>query len=453
MLLFSAAQAAEAAVELPPPSTMVTMVGAVMLAVIVVLLITNKVSIIPVFGILPIIAALVLGFTLKDIQGFMNDGFKSVLNTVVLFSFAVMFFSLLSEVGMFDVIVNKVMKYLGNNVLAVMYVACFVTIISHLDGSGATTALVTIPTMLPIFKKMKIRSICIVAIMSIMSGAMNVTPWCASMLRVTSVVGVDAVELWRYLLPVQVCAIIFGLLMMIPMAMIEKRHGAGMDDAEFAELKANIDRPVEVKVSRPVLIFDMLLTLFMIVGLLLGWFGTALGFIVAFGLALVINFQGMKEQGNAIKRHAGPAINMVMTIIAIGVLVGIMNGTRMIEGMTNAILAVMPESLGQHLTMIVSLLVVPINTVIGSDNVYFALTPILQNIVSNYGVSSMAIATAVVIPCALAANITLIGPSPYLALGLAECTMGEHLKYTFKWIWLQAIVCILIAGIIGIIPF
>ena len=60
--------------------------------------------------------------------------------------------SLLSDVGMFDVIVNRVMKYLGNNVLVVLYIACFVTVISHLDGSGATTALVTIPTMLPIFK-------------------------------------------------------------------------------------------------------------------------------------------------------------------------------------------------------------------------------------------------------------------------------------------------------------
>jgi CitMHS family citrate-Mg2+:H+ or citrate-Ca2+:H+ symporter len=163
---------------------METVVGFIMLAIIVFLLVSNKTSIIPVFGILPILAAMALGYGIKDIQKFMNDGFGSVLNTVVLFAFAVMYFSILSEVGMFDVIVNKVMRYLGNSVLAVLYVASFVTIISHLDGSGATTALVTIPTMLPIFKKMKMRPICVVFVMSIMSGAMNITPWCASMLRV-----------------------------------------------------------------------------------------------------------------------------------------------------------------------------------------------------------------------------------------------------------------------------
>lgn len=427
--------------------------GFIMLAIIAVLLITNKTSIIPVFSIIPIICAFLLGFGLKDVQGFMNNGFSSVLNTVVLFSFAIMFFSMLSDVGMFDVIVNRVMGFLGNNVLIVMYIACFVTMISHLDGSGATTALVTIPTMLPIFKKMKIRPICIVAIMSIMSGAMNITPWCASMLRVTSVLSLDAQELWRYLVPVQAVAIIGGLLLMIPLSMVEKRNGAGMTDGEFAELKASLSKPAEVKVGKPVLIFDMILTLVLIVGLLRGWFGTAIGFIVAFGLALVVNYPAVKDQGGTIKKYGGPAINMVMTILAIGVMVGIMNGTGMIAEMTNALLSILPESLGKHLTFLVSLFVVPINTVIGSDNVYFALTPIMQGLVSNFGVSDMALATAMVVPCALAANVTLIGASPYLALGLADCTMGDQLKYTFKWIWLLGIVCTVFAAVIGRIPF
>lgn len=431
---------------------MTTAMGFIMLAIIVVLLISNKISIIPVFGIIPVVAAVILGYGLKEIQGFMNEGFASVLNTIILFSFAVMFFSLLNDVGMFDVIVNRVMKYLGNNVLIVLYIACFVTIISHLDGSGATTALVTIPTMLPIFKKMKMRPICVVFVMCLMSGVMNITPWCASMLRITSVTGLDAQELWRYLAPIQVFAIIGGLLLMIPVSLLEKKNGAGMTDEEFAELKATLEQPAKVSVPKPVLIFDMALTAFMIIGLLLGWFGTAIGFIVAFGLALIVNYPSVKEQGAKIKQYGGPAINMVMTIIAIGVLVGVMNGTGMIEGMTNSILAVLPESLGKHLCFLVSLLVVPINTIIGSDNIYFALTPIMQSIVGVYGVTDMALATSIVVPCALAAGITLIGPSPYLALGLADCTMGEHLKYSFKWIWLLAIFCTIFGVVIGKLP-
>ena len=143
---------------------------------------------------------------------------------------------------------------------------------------------------------------------------------------------------------------------------------------------------------------------------------TAIGFIVAFGLALIVNYPTTKAQGAKIKQYGGPAINMVMTIIAIGVLVGVMNGTGMIEGMTNAILGILPESLGKHLCFLVAL------------------------------------ATSIVIPCALAANVTLIGASPYLALGLADITMGEHLKYSFKWIWLLGIACTLFGAVIGKIP-
>lgn len=42
-----------------------------------------------------------------------------------------------------------------------------------------------------------------------------------------------------------------------------------MTDEEFAELKKTLSQPAKVSVSRPVLIFDMALTAFMIVGLLL----------------------------------------------------------------------------------------------------------------------------------------------------------------------------------------
>ena len=50
---------------------METVVGFIMLAIIVFLLVSNKTSIIPVFGILPILAAMALGYGIKDIQKFM----------------------------------------------------------------------------------------------------------------------------------------------------------------------------------------------------------------------------------------------------------------------------------------------------------------------------------------------------------------------------------------------
>lgn len=136
---------------------MLTAVGFLMLLIIVVLLLTGKVSLPPIFVVVPVVACLICGFGLAQINDFIGTGLKSVLNTVALFTFAVLYFSILNDVGMFDVIVSKLMRYLGNKVEVVMWITCLVATISHLDGSGATTMLVTIPMMLPIYKKMKIR--------------------------------------------------------------------------------------------------------------------------------------------------------------------------------------------------------------------------------------------------------------------------------------------------------
>lgn len=136
---------------------MLTAVGFLMLLVIVALLLTGKVSLPPIFVVVPVVACMICGFGLGQINDFIGTGLKSVLNTVALFTFAVLYFSILNDVGMFDVIVSKLMRYLGNKVEVVMWITCLVATISHLDGSGATTMLVTIPMMLPIYKKMKIR--------------------------------------------------------------------------------------------------------------------------------------------------------------------------------------------------------------------------------------------------------------------------------------------------------
>ena len=98
---------------------MLTAVGFLMLLVIVALLLTGKVSLPPIF--VPVVACMICGFGLGQINDFIGTGLKSVLNTVALFTFAVLYFSILNDVGMFDVIVSKLMRYLGNKVEVVMW--------------------------------------------------------------------------------------------------------------------------------------------------------------------------------------------------------------------------------------------------------------------------------------------------------------------------------------------
>jgi len=430
-----------------------TILGFIMIAIIVVILIKGKVSIAPVFVILPLISAALLGYGISEINGFISNGLRSVLNTAALFAFAVMYFSFLNDVGMFDVIVKKVMKYMSNKVEIVLLMAAIVATISHLDGSGATTMLITIPTMLPIFKKMKIRPQALLLMAALASGAMNVTPWCSSVLRLTSAVGLDPQEMWLYVLPLQVLALLLTYASVIVVGRAERKNGAGMTDEEFAEMKKTIDEPAVISVSQRVLVFDMVLTAVLIGLLLSGKITSNLGFMVAFAIALVVNYPNVKQQNAKIREYGGAALNMIVIIFSIGILVGVTSGTGMIEGMANTLVAVIPESLGGHLPFVMSVFSVPISMVLGSDTVYLVLAPIMGNIVMAYGGTMISISAALLMGAALSANLTLIGPTPYLALGLADVEMGSHLKYSFKYVWAIGIIVSIFAGILNIIPF
>lgn len=432
---------------------MLTAIGFLMLLVIVLLLLSGKVSLPPIFVVIPVLACLICGFALGDINKFIGTGLSSVLNTVALFTFAVLYFSILNDVGMFDVIVSKLMRFLGNKVELVMWITCLVATISHLDGSGATTMLVTIPMMLPIYKKMKIRPQALLLLAAICSGPMNMTPWCSSVLRLTSATATDAMELWRYVLPLQVVCLVLSYLVVIPLAKIERKNGAGMTNEEFNALKATLDQPVETKVSMTIIIFDIVLTLILLIAMLTGVVKSNLGFMMGLAIALVVNFPNPKEQTKKVKEFGGMALNMIMIIFSIGVLVGVLKDSGMMDGMVQTILAVIPESLGSHLTWIVSALSVPLSMFLGSDTVYMAVAPIMANVVTAFGSSVMQLNAAFLIGACLSANLCLVGPTPYLALGLADVDMPSNLKYCFPWVFGISLIVSVLAGIMGVIPF
>ena len=98
---------------------MVALIGFLMIIVIVALLLKGKMSPIVVLGVVPAIAALILGYSPVDIMGYIADGIKTTTSNGILFIFSVIFFGVLADAGLFDVIVSWLVKKAGDNVVAV----------------------------------------------------------------------------------------------------------------------------------------------------------------------------------------------------------------------------------------------------------------------------------------------------------------------------------------------
>jgi len=433
---------------------MLAAVGFITIIVMVVLMIRGKIALPAILVILPILACFICGFGMKDIAKFIGSGLTSVLNTAALFTFSVIFFNVLGDVGMFDVIISKVVKLMGNKIELVLLLTCFITTISHLDGSGATTMLITIPTMLPLFKKMKLKPTLLLLLVGLDSGIVNMLPWSSAVMRLCAATSIDPYQTWYTILPVQIIGLVLLWILCFPLGKYLKKKGYGMTDEEFAEMKAGMMKPAEIKISHGLLTFDMLFTLALIVVMLLGYLSANVAFMIGLAIVLITNFWNRpKDQVAEIKKHGGNALYMVMIIFTIGVLVGVMNGTKMMEAMTQTLLGIMPQSVGKHLPFINGLISVPLSMCVGSDTVYMVMAPILGQMTVAYGGTMTQSGLGLMIGSCIAANLALIGPTPYLALGLAGVEMKDHLKANFLPTWAMGVVLAVIAAIIGVYPF
>lgn len=429
----------------------------------VTLIIRGKVALAPVLILLPTLAVFILGFIngqnpveiLGTLKGYMNTGYNSVLSTVALFTFAVVFFNVLGDAGMFDAIIAKAFKYIGNNIGVILLMTCLLTTIAHMDGSGATTVLITVPTMLPLFKKMKINPTLLVLYVGLVSGVVNMLPWTSALARVSASTGIDAYELWRLLVPAQVVGlvILYGSCFVVGPWL--KKKGYGMTDEEFAEVRQNMLKPADpvLKISKGVLAFDMILTLVMVIAMLMGWINANLCFMIGLGLALLTNCKDAREMTAQVKKHGSNALNMVMIIFAIGLLVGVMKDSGMMTAMTNTLLGLVPESLSSHLMFIISLISVPLSMVVGSDTLYMVMAPIFAEMSIAFGGTAIAAAGACVIGACVAASLCLVAPSPYLLLGLAGVEMKDNLKVVFLPAWLLGIILAIVGAMSGVYAF
>jgi hypothetical protein len=99
-----------------------------------------------------------------------------------------------------------------------------VATIAHLDGTTATTVLITIPALYPVYKRMKIDPKILLCLTGACMGVMNLLPWGGPTARAATVLQMDANELWHILIPVQIIGVIFNIVLAVLLGMLAVRQ-------------------------------------------------------------------------------------------------------------------------------------------------------------------------------------------------------------------------------------
>lgn len=431
---------------------MVAVVGFAMIICIVALLLKGKMSPIVVLTVIPAVAALILGHGPVEIADFIKEGVKTTTNNGILFIFSVIYFGVMSDTGMFDVIVNFLVKKAGNNVIAVTVATAIIATIAHLDGTTATTVLITIPALYPVYKAMKIDTKILLCLTGACMGVMNLLPWGGPVARAATVLSMDANDLWHILIPIQIVGLIFNVVVAVLLGMLAIKQGAGAGKGEKVEQDQKT-KDEEIALRRPkLLIFNLALTIALIAVLSAGLVTSYVAFMIALSLALAVNYPNLKTQDKLVKKHAPAALIISATLFSAGAMVGIFDGTGMLTEMANAIMSIIPGFLGQFIHIIFGILALPLGLCIGTDAYFYGIMPLVMQVGETYGVASLSTALTMVIGKNLALMVSPLVPATYLAIGLTDVELKDHMKFSIPIYWGISIVMLVIGVILGIVP-
>ena len=441
--------------------TILALLGfATVIAVIVLLLRNVTVPALAFVSVSTITAAILVAtgaFTLDEMADFIKEGVKGVHGTAILFIFSVLFFGVMTDAGMFDKIIGALMKKVGNNVIGVTLMTCLIAIIGHLDGGGASTFLITIPAMLPVYKRLHMRRETLLLICVTSMGVMNLLPWGGPTMRAASVLGIESNDLWSQIVPMQVVGLILAVGTAIFWGFQEKKRIAKLGDAAVEDAGKYDDSDSEEKnneLARPKnFLFNVILTLAVIIVLVMDIFPSYYVFMVGCALGILVNYRGKKLQNSIIKSHAASGLTMASTIMCAGVFLGVLSKSGIMEKMAIMMAGVIPASMGKFLPIIIGVLSVPLALLFDTDSYFYGLLPVLISVGNQFGVNPAHIAIAMVVCRNCATFISPVAPATYLGIGLAGVEIKDHIKYCFGWQWGVSLICLVAGLILGVITF
>ena len=438
---------------MPVSGVTLGLIGYGVIALVLVLVIWKQLYVIPTLILAPIVGALVAGFSLDQIGTFTSDGLSGIVGITALFAFAVWYFSIMRDYGLFDPLIQRVIEGVAQRPAMLTIGTVVIAMASHLDGSGATTMLVTIPAMLPMYVALGVDKRILACLVGLTAGTMNMVPWGGVVVRAVS--SLDAATITNVYTPMAP-AHIAGLVCVLAIAYYFSRRIRGdLNDITAGEREDLIEDALEGREGEIDVrwVANVLLTVVVIAGLVAGVTSSALIFMLGLVVALLINVRSYEEQREVLEKHATSVMTYVGILFAAGVLIGVLEGSEMITEMANILIRIIPESLGNVLPLVVGVIAMPASLVFSPDAYYFGVLPVLAETATQFGFAPVVMARASIVgQMTVGFPISPLTGATFLLIGLSEVELGEHIKFTFPYMWLTSLVILAVGILVGAIP-
>ena len=95
----------------------------------------------------------------------------------------------------------------------------------------------------------------------------------------------------------------------------------------------------------------------------------------------------------------------------------------------------------------------PLSMVVHGDALTYGILPIVNQIVSAYGIPAAAVGAAFLITFGPAIYIMPMTAATYMGLGLTNVELKDHIAFSYKWAFLLAVGMLAFVVVTGVIPF
>ncbi|EGO65265.1 CitMHS family transporter [Acetonema longum] len=439
--------------------SLLAVVGFSMIIVFMYLLMTKRITAMNALILIPIIVAVGLGFG-PSVGKMALNGIKSVAPTAVMIAFAMFYFSIMIDAGMFDPLMKKILQTVKGDPVKVIVGTTILAGLVSLDGDGPTTYIITTTAMMAVHKRLGIRPIILPTVAVMVVGVMNIVPWGGPTGRVMSALQLEASDVFIPLIPCMIAGAAWVLLWSYRLGIQErKRLGITASNANTAQFDALASAEAEMdeeaqKLKRPHLFWvNVIMTVVLMAALVVELMPLNVLFMIGTALASVINYgTNIKVQQDRICHYGQNIMLNVAMVLGAGIFSGIMGETKIIDAMANTLTQSIPPEFGSRIALITALSSLPFDYFLTNDAFYFGIVPLLAKYATNFDISAAEIARASLV----AQGCHLLSPlvsSTYVLLGLTGATLDDLTRSALLPSIGTSVVMLVTALVLGIIPF
>ncbi|UUU35034.1 citrate:proton symporter [Streptomyces sp. CA-210063] len=489
---------------------MLTILGFAMIATFLVLIMMKKMSPIAALVLIPALFCVFVGKG-AHLGDYVIEGVGNLAPTAAMLMFAIVYFGLMIDVGLFDPIVRGILKFCKADPLRIVVGTALLAAIVSLDGDGSTTFMITVSAMYPLYKRLKMSLVVMTGVAATANGVMNTLPWGGPTARAATALKLDAGDIFVPMIPALLVGLLFVFILAYGLGLRERKRlgvlsldevleqekivkdeeksetgetvlvgagasssaaagsgddkgrttkttggaGSGADADDSADDDADDVRLQGLDPNRPTLRpklywFNALLTVALLTAMIMELLPIPVLFILGAALALTVNFPNIPDQKARLAAHADNVLNVSGMVFAAAVFTGVLQGTGMVDSMAKWIVDGIPSGMGPHMALVTGFLSLPLTYFMSNDGFYFGVLPVLAEAGAAHGVSPLEIARASLVGQPLHMSSPLV-PAVYVLVGMAKVEFGDHTKFVVKWAAATSLV-ILGAGILfGII--